>query len=532
MIFIFSHAWAQDAPEADDEAVVVTGTRTERPLGESPVAVEVLTAEDIARTGSVDVSDALESQPGVEIVRDYLGATIRLRGMDPDQVLVLVDGQRLVGQTGGAADLSRIPVEEIERIEVVKGPASALYGADAVGGVVQIFTRSARRPSLSANARGGTIGNLDGSVSGSTGRRGIWGARLTGGWHHAPAIDRTPDTVATSLDSKRIADVGGRVDAAPNPDLTVPVTFSYSGTVTSGISSSPAGAVIDRTNATEDARVMLQPSLTGERSRTGAHLGVSAFRDQYRSDQREGDEDALELTTERLLQGGLQRDQVAGPHVVSFGAEGAWEHLVSDRIGPGSADRQWGAVYAQDEWKVVDHLVAVPSARVDADSWYGVVPTPRLALRADPTSTLTLRGTAGTSYRAPRFRELLLRFDNPGVGYRVEGNPDLRPEHTFTVDAAVEWVPSTVASVAASGWWSPTRDLIDLGGAQLGTDGATVYQYVNVREALIRGFEVGGTLDPTERLGFTAGYTFTDARDRATGERLLGRAAHRITGRA
>jgi outer membrane receptor for ferrienterochelin and colicins len=205
MIFITSWAWAEEPlPEESEEAeeVVVTGTRTPRPLGTSPVAVEVIGQEEIARSGAYDVAELLENQAGLDIVRNQFGATVRLRGLNENQTLVLVDGQRLVGRTGGAQDLSRIPVEDIERIEIVKGPASALYGADALGGVVHIVTRSAREPQASVGLRGGTLLNVDGTASASVGSKKV-GARLTGGWHGSPTVDRDLTTQATSLDSER-----------------------------------------------------------------------------------------------------------------------------------------------------------------------------------------------------------------------------------------------------------------------------------------------------------------------------------------
>ena len=126
--------------------MVVTATRTEIPLGDSPVATEVISREDIEESGTEDLAALLEDHPGVDITRSYLGSSIRLQGLEPEHVLILVNGHRVLGMKGGVIDLSRFTVDNIERIEIVKGPSSALYGSEAMGGVINIITQEALAP--------------------------------------------------------------------------------------------------------------------------------------------------------------------------------------------------------------------------------------------------------------------------------------------------------------------------------------------------------------------------------------------------
>ena len=139
MIFIFiagsAFAAEPDDEEDDDsvEEIVATGFRAPRDRASDPLATKVVDREDIGASGAEDAADLLEQVPGVDVQQSLLGTEIRLQGFDPDQILILVDAQRMNGRVGGALDLSRIPVESIERIEIVEGTASALYGADAMG---------------------------------------------------------------------------------------------------------------------------------------------------------------------------------------------------------------------------------------------------------------------------------------------------------------------------------------------------------------------------------------------------------------
>ena len=115
----------KEATLDSSQTMVVTATRTEIPLGDSPVATEVISREDIEQSGTEDLAALLEDHPGVDITRSYLGSSIRLQGPEPEHVLILVNGHRVLGMKGGVIDLSRFTVDNIERIEIVKGPSSA-----------------------------------------------------------------------------------------------------------------------------------------------------------------------------------------------------------------------------------------------------------------------------------------------------------------------------------------------------------------------------------------------------------------------
>ncbi|HVR93900.1 MAG TPA: TonB-dependent receptor plug domain-containing protein, partial [Casimicrobiaceae bacterium] len=124
--------------------VIVTAVRGEQALTDLLADVTVIGAEEIARAGAGGLAALLQRQPGVEIIANGgPGSTsgVFLRGANTAQTLVLVDGLRIGSSTTGAAALEAIPLEQIERIEILRGPSSSLYGADAIGGVIQVFTR-------------------------------------------------------------------------------------------------------------------------------------------------------------------------------------------------------------------------------------------------------------------------------------------------------------------------------------------------------------------------------------------------------
>ncbi|RZK97988.1 MAG: TonB-dependent receptor, partial [Hymenobacter sp.] len=131
--------------------VVVTATRTEKSLQDVAIPVSVVSAKQIKSMGSLRLGDVLREQTGLSLVNDH-GQGIQMQGLNSEYTLILVDGEPLIGRTAGTLDLTRVAVGNIQRVEVVKGPASALWGSDALAGVVNIITQKPQ-PGLSGGLR-------------------------------------------------------------------------------------------------------------------------------------------------------------------------------------------------------------------------------------------------------------------------------------------------------------------------------------------------------------------------------------------
>jgi outer membrane receptor for ferrienterochelin and colicins len=537
MIFIFTLscglcgvAHADDEADDEIEEIVVTGTRSARALGDSPVATKVLTADDIRASGAEDVGDLLEQVPGIDVQRNFLGAAVRLQGLDPEHVLVLVDGQRMTGRAGGAIDLSRIPVDSIERIEIVEGAGSALYGSDAMGGVIHIVTRDPQSELRGhVRGRGGQLGMVD-VAGGAEGGSSELQARLDGGLHRQSPYDRDPSTPQTTASGVMQGQVSGRIDADPSPDWLLSAVGSYNRLDSQGVDAAASGAQFDRRNLQEEVRASVQPRFNAtENTLLSAHLGWSFFRDQYASDQVGSDAlDAYADTRDQLLQASAQLEQVAGMHHLMVGGDALAEWLTSERLTEGIGQRQRGGLFVQDEWRAARTLRILPSARVDGDTSFGWVPTARLALRYDPHPRVVSRLSAGTGYRAPSFREQLLLFENPGSGYRIDGNPALRPENSRQLNGGVELTPVDGFTLLVSGFFNDVDDLITV-QTVAEQPGLTRFGYANVSRARTAGGEATVDLDLSSLLSLGGSYTYTDARDLTLDRELEGRSRHRGT---
>lgn len=534
-------ARAQDPPASDEdegdeegpgEVMVVTGSRTARALSDSIVTTDVVTQEQILDSGASDASEVLETVPGVVVTRSFRGAGVQMQGLDSQYVLVLVNGKRMIGRKDGVVDLSRIPAERIERIEIVKGAASALYGSDAIGGVINIITREPQDPLSSQTvASYGSRNTVD--LSETVGiRRDAWSGGLNLGYHATDGYDWDPSDAQTDGNWARQVSGEGDVDLKLSPSLRVLADGGYRLRDSRGVDQVQA-ATFDRRNLTEDGNLRVGTEiLPGERSRLAVDLTGSIYRDQYSQDQRGSDaldqyEDSRELGTQL----DLQWDQVIGRNVLSVGAEGLYQGLVSPRLTQ-EGERWRGAVFAQDELRLGlrDQWAFVPSVRVDTDSWFGTHPTPRLATRWDATEDLALRLSAGWGFRAPSFKEMFLLFENPTAGYLVQGNPDLQPETSLGVTGGFEAGLADRLSLRLEGFYNDLDDLITIEFVEEATSTTpAAYTYVNVAEALTTGGEASIRLRLDRVLSTDLGYTYTHTWDRTAQRALDARAPHRGT---
>lgn len=519
--------------------VVVTGTRTETPLEDSAARLEVISRQQIERSGARDVGELLEETIGVVITRTFRGDAIQLGGLDPEYTLILVDGDRVPGRIGGGIDLGRFTVENVERVEVLRGPGSALYGSDAIGGVVNIITRRGTRAlELEGSVQGGLSESTGGPAAmldvGAMGalREGPLSVRVTGGYNISEAF-RRGDGVATTGSSRDQWSLGARVGLDID-DVVIDARADYVVRRLAGIDQNATGAIFDRVQLGEQLQAALGVRYDPHRgTRLSARASYSLFREQYLNDQRGSEAlDDVQDNREHLGQLTLQLDQRIGDHQITVGYEQLAQLLESQRL------TQYGqrvriAPFVQDDWTILDQsdmrLSAILGARFDADSQFGTALSPRVGLRFDPVRQLAIRATYGMGFRAPSFQELLLRFENPSVGYVVNGNPNLGSERSHGVDVSVEWTPMRELVLTAAYYRNDIEGMIATVTVSDDPINGTLFSYANLERAYTQGVEARAAVTPIRELRLLAGYAFLDTRDETLNRPLENRPAHRIT---
>ncbi|TGN20239.1 TonB-dependent receptor plug domain-containing protein [Leptospira idonii] len=591
--------------------ITVTGTRRKNLLKDSTITTEVITRKDIDDMGARDLSQTLGNVPGIEVrpaQSGERGQTVRLQGLSAQNVLILVDGQRTTGRFSGSIDLTRFKAEDIERIEIVKGASSAIYGSDAIAGVINIITKEAQDPLYAEfRSQGGTGSEkyygpyMEFRNYASVGvKRDKISTLFTVGWHKGEGYDLTPDATpgprngrisslapgynpypsGTSIANSYILatrfpgytpplestsgsafndmNLSNKTVYRVNDDLAITGQFYYRHLDQNAVDASPPRTVYDRRNKTHDFMGALNMDwVVTQKVNVNLNANYSRFQDLYTTDQRKSDElDSQQRTDNAVTEFRSRVDyKFAENHVTSVGAENLQDQISSARIAPdcrrsypgvcfddfnpelvkgqtinGHAYRFRNAFYVQDEWRVSDkpRIQIVPGVRYDHDSLYGGEWLPKLAIRYDVSDKFRLRAANGLGYRAPSFQDLYFNFLNPGVGYRVVGNSNLKPELSRSYNFGWEW------DITKRIWYSTNlfhNNVDNLIGFRTNpvrdATGLQVFQTSNYQKASTQGIESSINIRFTDILSAGTGYTYTHTRDELTRLPLEGRGPHR-----
>lgn len=419
-------AWAQSPVDLD--GVVVTATRTATELADTLAAVEVIDSEQIERSQATSLLALLQGRAGIQLAN--LGGpgkqtSLFLRGTDPDHVLVLIDGVRIGTTTASLAALQDIPIEQVEKIEIVRGPRSSLYGADAIGGVIHIFTRG-----VSGDA--GLTTRLHAGHGSHDAWNGGAGFDLRGerGWMGADIATRHSDGIDACSVASPTPFSGGCFISQPQPDRdgyrnrSLSLRAGWRPSETFGIDA--RGLRSDGRNAYDgdfaDRTDTLQ-QVVGVNARWAPSerwsWTLSAGHNRDLSDNFLGDAYMNRYDSTRSSVN-LQADWTIRPrHTLTLGADWLRDAAdVDDAFSAYSARRNNRALYGQYQARFGAHALQL-GARHDHNAQFGGHATGQLAWGYALTDTLQLTASHGTAFKAPGFNDLYFPFF---------GNPDLEPE--------------------------------------------------------------------------------------------------------
>jgi outer membrane receptor for ferrienterochelin and colicins len=494
------------------ERVVITASRREERLKDVVVETELISRAALERTGAADVATALQDAAGLQIdAGTPAGVGVSLRGFDSRRVLVLIDGQPLVGRLAGHLDLSRIPVQNIERIEIVRGPQSTLYGADALGGVVNIITQRPGARSAAVSLTGGTNGRREASANVSLGSEPL-ALRLDGGRR---ATSLAPGISADDATYARVWSGSARGIWKPNETLVLDASAF-------GVDESQRYRTGQLYRFSDNTQLGLRGGVEQRRGSTRLTQTLSYSRYDHTARTSTGVRpvsDSGARDTQSLIQLQLGVSTLLGIGVFDAGVDVRDERVSADRIRGGSRDAQSVEPFMQVTAQR-GRVTASPGIRMSWHETWGTFFAPRLAMAARLTESTTLRGSLGTGYRAPDFKEQYISFANPAAGYAVEGNPDLQPERSVSASVGVHTVRSKWSG-RFTAFANRFRDFI----TTTEQDAAGVFHYENIESGTTRGIESELVI----ALGagsMELGYDYTATRDRATDAPLPGIAPH------
>lgn len=486
--------------------LVVTATRVPVSADVVASAVTVLRGTDLAAQGIRTAAEALETVPGAHIVEtgSFGGqAALFLRGGESDYTKVLVDGVP-INQAGGGIDLAHLTTDNVDRIEIVRGPVSVLYGSDAVTGVVQIFTRTGRGPAhLGAELHAGTYGSADGAVD-VAGSNGVIG--------YSARVSRfSADGMYSYNNSYRNSVASARIEVTPDARTAASLTYHY-GDDSYHFPTNGYGAPVDSNQRAAERGPLL--SLTASRI-LGAHLDARItgamkearlfFNDEPDSPGEDGTYWSKDWVR-RATSSGLLTWRNDKGITVTGGVEyedqrqrGTSEFSASYGTFPNPPVdvKRTNAGYFTQALVAAGRSAVTLGGRLDDNSQFGSHGTYRAGVVYRLAPATRARVSVGTGFKEPSF------FENYATGF-VRGNPHLKPEQSQSWEVGVEQ-----GAVAVTYFHQRFRDLIEYSGTPIGPDSVN---YFNVGGAIADGIEATARANVATAVVVSLNYTFLHTR--------------------
>ncbi|MCC2977105.1 TonB-dependent receptor [Sphingomonas sp. PL-96] len=531
----------REAAVSGDE-VVVTATRTDTRIVDAPATMSVVTGTELRRRPVQDLAEALENEPGIVI--NGIGMTrrgISIRGMSNEHLLTLVDGRRINDASANMAhvdfDLGWVPSIAIERIEVVRGPLSALYGSEALAGVVNVITRRPDRFEASAlslvgsrDGKGGDTAQLAALVGGPiTDTLGVvaWGA-----YQHRDRTQGAQDPLQSELEGREA--LSGSIIGWWEPVQGQRFEIGQAAidddrardTVTT---SSPILYYEYQDHVT---RAQTHGSYTGQWS--WGEIQARVYRSVLqRVNERDQDQTPTQATkaTNTVGDARITLNVFAGNRL-TLGGEHRHETLRDSTVNTaGFKAVDHDALFVQDEWDIREGVSLTAGSRFDHHPNYGWQTSPRAYLVVEPVEGLSFRGGVGKAFKAPSLKQLSLEYITVAAGGRfiITGNPDLKPETSTSYELGTSYT-GRGWNVGATLFQNDLHGLVEtICVENCGIRGSERRAYVNVDRARVRGVELSGEVTPVATLSLSASYTYVDPRNLSDDQELAERPNHSAT---
>ncbi len=492
---------AAQTQQAILEPVIVTASRSAQAGEKALASTTVITREEIERRQPQSLLDLLRTQPGIDVSRTGgLGAveSVFMRGTESDQVLVLVDGVRASSATSGTFSFQQLNPAQIERIEIVRGPRSSLYGSDAIGGVIQIFTRRLHGPSAAIEMGSYNTYRAQAGYGGGNAAR----YAINGAYVNSSGFSATNPSIPFDFDPDDDGYEERSATASMDAELSKNTSFALRGWHSDSRTEYDIGE-LDAQNDTVGLALDLD-ALPGWRQK----FGVGYARDDL---DNESPAFPAETTTNRITLNWQNDVRLGSAHQLTLGADyyrdhGEYTELTSpagffdESINDVGGYLNLRSTFGANEVEL--------GLRYDEHSEFGGHTTGQAALGRQFTESLRGLVAFGTAFKAPSLNELFF----PGFG-----NPDLDPEESRSTEVGLAFLPVGASyALDAAVFYTEIDDLIDAGRGPL-------FQARNIEEATIGGLELSYDLNIAARWFASADLTLQDARNDTENTDLLRR---------
>jgi outer membrane receptor for ferrienterochelin and colicins len=521
---------------------------------QAAMPVVIIDHKKITMMGSRRLDELLREQTGLAVVSDLGSGNrsvgLQMQGFSSEYITVLIDGQPMAGRNNGNFDLSRISISNIERIEIIKGASSSLYGSEALGGVVNIITRqTSTQPQAALSALYGTHNTVDAALNSETPFAQNKGTAFlsanyyrTDGFNVNPYLSKGSQT-APPYNSFTVQ---GRAKYKLNDISTLHVSGRFADRQSTMLRDYGAMPSKDELSET-DVNGMLS---LDNHFNNGLRLIGRYYLTRYTSSQ-----EVQLIHSNQPLQSDEFTEYV---HRMELQASREYKHLTL--IGGAGSDyaSTTGEVsghmynyfgYAQANYKPFKQLSIVAGLRYDGNNVYGGKLNPSAGVNYTPAKWITFRGAVGKGYKSPTYRQLYQVFTNVNQGYTVAGAnifsdavkqlqaaglvqqvwtiagtiKNLEAETSTSYNAGITIKPASGLELSVNGFYNDIQHLINTQQVGIKTNGGQLFSYINIDRAFTKGIEASVSYQPLKGLTISGGYQLLYAKDKAVMDSIQSR---------
>ena len=500
--------WDSISVQFDLDEVVVTGTRTPKFLKDVPIQTRVINAKELAKLDATNVQDLLQQElPGVEFSYAMNQQThLNFSGFGGQGVLFLVDGERLAGETMDDVDFTRLNMDNVERIEIVKGAASALYGSQAAGGVINIITKRSQQPwTLQVNARYAKHNEQRYGASFGLNRKHL-NNMLTA---HFNRIDNYDVHSAANPATRIISSGYGDKRLNIRDQLVWSPTENFHLTGRAGYFFRETERSADQPERYRDFTGGLRMNWSiSERDELQASYAFDQYdKSDYQRITRLDIRDYSNVQNSFRL---LYNHSFDGGDVLTVGSDLMHDYLYNINLNGETREQDSWDLFAQYDWRISDEWEAVGALRYDyfSDGKDSHV-TPKLNVCYKPLPNLAIRAGYGMGFRAPTLKEKYYNFDMSGI-WIVEGNADLKSEVSHNFNLSAEYTKGRY-NLTASAYYNKVRNKLSTSAPYFKTaaDKLPYLPYANLDDYNVCGGEIGVQAKWDNGFGARLTYAYT-----------------------
>lgn len=534
------------------EEIVVSATKTETKIQNATVPISTIVSKYIKASGSIKLGDLLQEQSGLQLT-NFLGTGVQLQGLSPEYTLILINGEPVIGKNAGAIDLSRIVVNNIKRVEIVKGPVSCLYGSDAIGGVINIITEDVAK----------LKNTVDLSIQ-----------------YKSPAILTT--SLFTAFSKRKVSFENSIVhnfsngyqtnkatifsEGAPYNDFTInnKLSVRVNDKLQTGISFKYYYSKLHNQdyylNKSDSQIVAKQEDIVNEfvfapflkYTKKNIVLNIKNYNSYYKgssnfSGYNLNDELYDDLFKQFFSKIEAQVDYTKNGHLFTTGTGGFFTTVRSNRnVNKINQHQEFLFFQYQYNWK--ERIIFNVGNRFDFPSDYGIQwLSPKASARFNINKYFAIKVSAGRGYKAPDVRQQYSNFTNALIGYSIYGAQfaaaklqeletlgqissfsipisqikPLIPETSWSVNAEVEIKPIPgKLSLTANYFRNQIFNMIEAVPTAIKTNNALIYTYYNLNKVYTQGLDATLNYQIIKGLSLNIGYSFIDAKDQGVLDRI------------